>query len=183
MSGSGSLVAGFPTSPLTDPATGTITPVWRSFLLALFTRTGGAPGAVMPAAEAALAGERTARVAADSAQALALVEEAAARAGGDQAVLQQALAEIAAEASARRAALAAERAARIAANSSLVGTFTFEQVTPSDIWGIRHNLHWHPTVTVVDSANQLVEGGVVYDSADQCTLTFASPFAGVAYLS
>jgi hypothetical protein len=33
-----------PTVPIVDPATGTLTPIWLRFLLAIFQRTGGASG-------------------------------------------------------------------------------------------------------------------------------------------
>ena len=40
-----------------------------------------------------------------------------------------------------------------------------------------------PSVTVVDSANTVVEGDVQYNSTTQLTITFASAFTGKAYLT
>ena len=81
--------AGFPSAPMTDPS-GNITPVWRSFFLALFNRTGGGAGASSAATAAALASETAARVAGDQSLSAAEANEAAAR-----------VAAIAAEAAAR----------------------------------------------------------------------------------
>jgi hypothetical protein len=61
--------------------------------------------------------------------------------------------------------------------------FVFEQNSPSAQWVINHNLYKFPSVTVVDSANNVVYGEVVYDSETQITLTFAGPFSGKAYLN
>lgn len=61
--------------------------------------------------------------------------------------------------------------------------FTFAQGPASDTWVVKHLLGRFPAVTVVDSAGNVVEGGVRYDSADQITLSFSAPFSGSAYLT
>ena len=61
--------------------------------------------------------------------------------------------------------------------------FAYTQQTPSSSWIIKHNLNFHPNVTVVDSAGTIVEGEIQYTDMNNLTLTFASAFSGNAYLS
>ena len=42
-------------------------------------------------------------------------------------------------------------------------TYTHNQSSTSDTWVITHNLHRFPLVTVVDSADTIVQGTVVYN--------------------
>lgn len=63
------------------------------------------------------------------------------------------------------------------------GTFVFHQNTPATVWIITHNLGVFPSITVADSAGTYIEGDIFFNSLNQCTLTFAAPFSGVAYLS
>jgi hypothetical protein len=63
------------------------------------------------------------------------------------------------------------------------GSYLHNQATPSEVWTIPHNLGFYPNVTVEDSAGTIVVGEVSYDSPDQLTLTFASAFAGRAFVS
>ena len=67
-------------------------------------------------------------------------------------------------------------------------TYTHNQSSTSDTWVITHNLHRFPSVTVVDSADTVVQGTVVYNSNKQLTITFFSgssalAFQGKAYLN
>ena len=67
-------------------------------------------------------------------------------------------------------------------------TYTHNQSSTSDTWTITHNLNRFPSVTVVDSADTIVYGTVVYNSANQLTITFfqggsALAFSGKAYLN
>jgi hypothetical protein len=57
------------------------------------------------------------------------------------------------------------------------------QNSPSATWTIIHNLGKKPSVTVVDSADEIVYGEVQYDSDNQVTLTFAGAFSGKAYFN
>ena len=57
------------------------------------------------------------------------------------------------------------------------------QSTTSSSWVITHNLGFYPNIVVQDSANSIVEGEIVYDSANQVTLNFQAAFSGTAYLS
>lgn len=67
-------------------------------------------------------------------------------------------------------------------------TYTHNQSSTSDTWTITHNLNRFPSVTVVDSANTVVIGTIVYNSINQLTITFfaggsAVAFQGKAYLN
>jgi hypothetical protein len=67
--------------------------------------------------------------------------------------------------------------------NSFGSTYTFTQATPSSIWTIAHSLEKFPSITVVDSSNNVVVGFSTYDSNNQITLEFSAPFAGKAYLN
>ena len=62
-------------------------------------------------------------------------------------------------------------------------TFVFEQALPSTTWVVNHNLNKFPAVSVVDSANTTVEGGIQYNNQNTLTLTFSASFSGKAYLN
>lgn len=68
-------------------------------------------------------------------------------------------------------------------NTPIVTSYVYEQSIPSDTWIVNHNLGFHPNVTVVDSADTAVIGGITYNSLNQLTLNFAAGFSGNAYLS
>jgi len=55
----------------------------------------------------------------------------------------------------------------------------------SDVYSkvIAHNLGFYPNVTIKDSAGNVLETGIDYNSINQITLTMAQPFSGTAYLS
>ena len=79
---------------------------------------------------------------------------------------------------------------RTVMTSPIIGdiTFTHNQSSVSNTWAITHNLNRFPSVTVVDSADTIVYGTVVYNSANQLTITFfegssALAFQGKAYLN
>ena len=64
-----------------------------------------------------------------------------------------------------------------------IGTYTFTQNTPLATWTITHNLGNFPSIVVVDSAGNVVEGDIDYVSADQVVLSFTGAFSGEAYLN
>lgn len=66
---------------------------------------------------------------------------------------------------------------------NLGGTYTHIQDTASDTWVINHNLDYHPSIEVVDSAGTVVIGNYQYVNVNTVIATFTSPFAGKAYLS
>ena len=62
-------------------------------------------------------------------------------------------------------------------------TTTFSQDSAASTWNITHTMEKFPSVTVVDSSNNVVVGEIVYNSNSSITLTFASAFSGKAYLN
>jgi hypothetical protein len=48
---------------------------------------------------------------------------------------------------------------------------------------IQHNMGYHPNVTVQNSAGDVLETGIDYNSINKITLLMAQPFGGTAYLS
>lgn len=62
-------------------------------------------------------------------------------------------------------------------------SYIHEQAIADVAWIILHNLGRFPSVTVIDSAGDEVEGTVRYDSANQITLIFSAPFGGKAFLN
>jgi len=67
-------------------------------------------------------------------------------------------------------------------------TYSHNQSAASATWTITHNLNKFPSVTVIDSGDSVVQGEILYNSANQLTLTFfaggvASAFSGKAYLN
>lgn len=61
--------------------------------------------------------------------------------------------------------------------------FTFNQGVPAATWNITHSLGKFPSVSVVDSVGNFVEGSIHYIDINSLTLTFVSAFSGVAYLN
>lgn len=66
---------------------------------------------------------------------------------------------------------------------SLDANFVFTQTSPSATWVVNHNLNKYCSVTVVDSADNIVYGEVLYNSLNQITLTFAGAFSGKAFFN
>lgn len=61
--------------------------------------------------------------------------------------------------------------------------YTYEQATPSKEWVIEHNLNKKPSITVVDSADNVIIGDYQYDTLNTVTLRFNEPFIGKAYFN
>lgn len=61
--------------------------------------------------------------------------------------------------------------------------FVFTQAVAAATWNIVHNLGKYPSVFVVDSADNVVMGDVKYIDINTVTITFASGFAGQAFLN
>lgn len=57
------------------------------------------------------------------------------------------------------------------------------QSSASATWTINHLLGGKPSVTIVDSAETVVVGDVVYNSNTSVTISFTAPFSGFAYLT
>jgi hypothetical protein len=70
--------------------------------------------------------------------------------------------------------------------STLTYSFSIGQVTnQGSHWAleITHNMGYNPNVTVKNSAGDILETGIDYNSINKITLTMAQPFGGIAYLS
>lgn len=69
--------------------------------------------------------------------------------------------------------------------SSLISqnNFVFDKQTPAAVWVVVHNMGKFPSVSIVDTANDQVEGEVRYNSNNQLTITFTAAVAGKAYLN
>jgi hypothetical protein len=61
--------------------------------------------------------------------------------------------------------------------------YVHSQISSASTWTITHNLGYFPSVTVVDSSNNVVVGDVTYISDNVVTVSFNATFGGKAYLS
>ena len=62
-------------------------------------------------------------------------------------------------------------------------SYVYEQMSAASVWNINHGLGRFPSITVVDSGGNEVEGSAEYIDSNNVTLTFTSPFSGTAYLN
>ena len=62
-------------------------------------------------------------------------------------------------------------------------TFEFDQGQPALVWTIQHNLDKFPSVTVVDTANTVVNSQINYIDKNNITINNTAQFAGKAYLN
>ena len=62
-------------------------------------------------------------------------------------------------------------------------TFIFNQGVAATTWNVNHNLGKFPSVTVIDTANTVVNGEYEYIDNNNITLKFSAAFAGKAYLN
>lgn len=62
-------------------------------------------------------------------------------------------------------------------------TFNFSQNVPSAVWYVEHNLGKYPSVSVVDSGNNVVIGDVSYVDDNNLKIQFSSAFSGKAYMN
>jgi hypothetical protein len=61
--------------------------------------------------------------------------------------------------------------------------YVFTQSAAASVWTITHNMGKYPSVTIVDTANDEVEGQVNHISNTQLTVTFSAPVAGKAFMN
>lgn len=61
--------------------------------------------------------------------------------------------------------------------------YTYVQAVASALWTIAHNLGKFPSITVVDTSGNVVEGAPVEIDANNCSIAFNSAFSGTAYLN
>ena len=62
-------------------------------------------------------------------------------------------------------------------------TYIHRQLVPSNVWVINHDLNKMPSVTIVDSADDVMIGDVRYLNENQVVIVFTSEFSGKAYLN
>ena len=60
-------------------------------------------------------------------------------------------------------------------------TYVYYQNVQSDAWEIQHNLDKYPSITVVDSASNVVVGDIRYVDTNNVVVTFTAPFSGKAF--
>lgn len=68
-------------------------------------------------------------------------------------------------------------------NGTLDAHYIHNQTTPASTWNIQHNLDKYPSVTVVDSADSVVTGNIIFTDSNNLTINFIGSFAGKAYLN
>jgi hypothetical protein len=61
--------------------------------------------------------------------------------------------------------------------------YTHDQMIAASTWTINHGLNKYPSVTIVTSGGDEVEGDINYTSLNVVTATFTSAFGGKAYLN
>ena len=77
-------------------------------------------------------------------------------------------------------------ASYLLSTGTLTYSFSISQVIDAGSYHyleITHNLGYNPNVTVKNSAGDVLETGIDYNSINKITLTMAQPFGGTAYLS
>ena len=62
-------------------------------------------------------------------------------------------------------------------------TFIHNQIYSQNEWEVGHNLNKFPSVTIVDSGNNIVIGNVEYIDKNNLIIRFSSEFSGKAYLN
>lgn len=62
-------------------------------------------------------------------------------------------------------------------------TYTHTQASASDTWVITHNLNKKPSISIIDSAGDVIDGDVLYNDENSLTLTFSAATSGEAYLN
>jgi hypothetical protein len=61
--------------------------------------------------------------------------------------------------------------------------YIHNQMSASSTWSVQHDLNKFPSVSVVDSGNNMVVGDVEYIDENNLTITFNASFSGKAYIN
>lgn len=61
--------------------------------------------------------------------------------------------------------------------------YVHNQIVASNFWEIQHNLDKYPSVSIIDSGNNLVVGEIKYIDLNNIIITFTSVFSGKAYFN
>ncbi len=67
--------------------------------------------------------------------------------------------------------------------SAVKKTYIHEQAMASAVWEINHNLNRYPSITVVDSAGDVVSCDPKYIDENNVRIEFSAEFGGKAYLN
>ena len=59
-------------------------------------------------------------------------------------------------------------------------TYRHNQGTPASVWNVTHNLEKYPSIMILNGANEVVEGHILYVDTNNVTLTFNGAFSGDA---
>jgi hypothetical protein len=62
-------------------------------------------------------------------------------------------------------------------------TYVYTKSVAEAVWDINHNLGKFPSVVILDSSDDEVEGDVRYINPNRITITFSAAFAGRALLN
>lgn len=62
-------------------------------------------------------------------------------------------------------------------------SYVYNQISASKVWTINHNLNKYPSVSIVDSAGNLVIGNIEYTTLNTVIILFTAEFSGKAYLN
>lgn len=60
--------------------------------------------------------------------------------------------------------------------------FVYQQTAPATVWTINHNLGYKPSVELLDSGSQEIDGAVAHPSDNQTVVTLNPASAGLARL-
>jgi hypothetical protein len=60
--------------------------------------------------------------------------------------------------------------------------YSYQQATPATTWTINHNLGYRPSVELLDSGSQEIDGDVYHPSVNQTVVTLNPATAGLARL-
>jgi hypothetical protein len=63
-----------------------------------------------------------------------------------------------------------------------VPAFVYQQIAPATTWTINHNLGYKPSVELLDSGSQEIDGDVAHPSDNQTVVTLNPASAGLARL-
>ena len=61
--------------------------------------------------------------------------------------------------------------------------YVYTQAVADSVWEVQHNLNKYPSITIVDSADNVVIGDIVYIDTNNARITFAASFSGKAYFN
>jgi hypothetical protein len=64
-----------------------------------------------------------------------------------------------------------------------VSTYVYTKSVAEAVWDVNHNLGKFPSVVILDSSDDEVEGDVRYINSNRITITFSAAFAGRALLN